>query len=111
MVTISTRVLYFDNNMMTVKLVIFALCALCVSAHFELASVNDIDFLARGDRIVGGERAEKGQFPYQVSLRRSGSHWCGGSILNRRFILTAGHCISNIVNYPKSLSVAVGLLN
>lgn len=94
--------------MKTISLYIFALCALCVSAHFELLGNDNIDSLPR---IVGGEPAEKGQFPYQVSLRRRGSHYCGGSIINKRFVLTAGHCISDIVNFPSSMKVAVGLLN
>ena len=55
-----------------------------------VASVNAIPSV----RVVGGFNAEIGQFPHQVSLQRSdGSHTCGGSILNERFILTAAHCV------------------
>uniref|UniRef100_A0A1L8E6S2 Putative serine protease sp24d-like protein n=1 Tax=Haematobia irritans TaxID=7368 RepID=A0A1L8E6S2_HAEIR len=56
------------------------------------------------DRVVGGADAEVGQFPHQVSLQRSdGSHTCGGSILNERFILTAAHCVvvgAGVEAYP-----------
>lgn len=51
--------------------------------------------LDRTDRIVGGDEAAPGQFPYIASLRLyliSWSQWCGGSIITNRFILTAGHC-------------------
>lgn len=43
-------------------------------------------------RIVGGNEAVSGAFPYQVSLQRGYFHFCGGSILNKRWILSAGHC-------------------
>ncbi|CAD1473781.1 unnamed protein product, partial [Heterotrigona itama] len=58
-------------------------------------------------QIVGGKDASNGQFPYQVSLRKSGSHFCGGSILDARTILTAAHCVSGLTNL-NSVSVHAG---
>ena len=45
-------------------------------------------------RIVGGEPAEKNEFPWQVSLVRKWSSrpFCGGSLLSSNTVLTAAHC-------------------
>lgn len=77
-------------------LIIMALCILCAASdsNFEqlgLTSEKASDF---NSRIVGGNDAKEGQFPYQASLqnRYNKEHFCGASILNSRFLLTAAHC-------------------
>lgn len=52
----------------------------------------------RQGRVVGGEDAEEGAYPYMVSLQtrineNPNQHFCGGSILNEHFVLTASHCL------------------
>jgi len=47
-------------------------------------------------KIVGGTDAKEGEFPFQVSLRSVAAlgltHFCGGSIVNSNYVLTAAHC-------------------
>ena len=45
-------------------------------------------------RIIGGIPAPPTRYPYFVSLRRSrsGSHYCGGTLIAPNVVLTAAHC-------------------
>ncbi|XP_044258955.1 transmembrane protease serine 9-like [Tribolium madens] len=43
-------------------------------------------------RIVGGQATTIEEHPHQVSIIYIDSHYCGGSIIHTRFILTAAHC-------------------
>ena len=45
-------------------------------------------------KIIGGRNAYDGEFPYQVSLRMTLRHICGGSIIDETHILTAAHCVN-----------------
>nr|XP_031825821.1 trypsin-2-like [Nomia melanderi] len=68
-------------------------------ADIENQSVPDnetewLSFSLTG-RIVNGTKAALRQFPYQVSLRRSynSRHFCGGSLIDEYYVLTAAHCV------------------
>ncbi|XP_070297929.1 chymotrypsin B-like, partial [Salvelinus sp. IW2-2015] len=51
-------------------------------------------------RIVNGEEAVPHSWPWQVSLQQtSGFHFCGGSLINENWVVTAAHC--NVATYHR----------
>ena len=54
-----------------------------------VASVLDI-------RIVGGQDAELGEFPYTALLGSKSGWFCGGTLINQHYVLTAAHCIGRL---------------
>ena len=46
-----------------------------------------------GGRVVGGVNAEPGSWPWQASLKIDGALTCGGTLIAKKWVLTAGHCL------------------
>uniref|UniRef100_A0A1I8H181 Peptidase S1 domain-containing protein n=1 Tax=Macrostomum lignano TaxID=282301 RepID=A0A1I8H181_9PLAT len=42
--------------------------------------------------IIDGVEASTGQHPDLVSLQRNGNHFCGGTLYDKRTVVTAAHC-------------------
>lgn len=84
--------------------------------EFELMSIDHA--LSREKRIIGGSNAKISEFPFLVQIyERTVNRYkfiCGGTIIHRRFVLTAAHCFVNYDTDPiawtdeKSLKIVTG---
>ncbi|KAJ3649457.1 hypothetical protein Zmor_021198 [Zophobas morio] len=92
---------------------LITLC-LCVSPIWALSSSTphskDFIFKFKNPRIINGNPASEGQFPWQAALFMA-NEWftwfCGGSIISEEWILTAGHCVKEAL----SAQIVTGSLN
>nr|XP_045606116.1 uncharacterized protein LOC123763169 [Procambarus clarkii] len=59
-------------------------------------------------KIVGGQPTDINQFPWMGAIvtASTGFTFCGGSVINDRYMLTAGHCVNG--RQPSDLMVRLG---
>uniref|UniRef100_A0A3B4Z0H7 Polyserase-2-like n=1 Tax=Stegastes partitus TaxID=144197 RepID=A0A3B4Z0H7_9TELE len=60
---------------------------------FAVLMARDCGEAPLNTRVVGGENASAGSWPWQVSVHLLGSHICGGTLISAEWVLTAAHCI------------------
>ncbi|XP_049825062.1 chymotrypsin BI-like, partial [Aethina tumida] len=58
-------------------------------------------------RIIGGTEAPKHSSPWQAALIIDSQGFCGGSLISKNYVLTAGHCTSE----AESILVILGAHN
>merc|ERR1712141_215854 len=64
----------------------------------------------RSSNIINGKDVDQpGKYPWQVSLQQRNSrfHFCGGSLVAEKWVVTASHCIES--SYPSSVYVTAGM--
>ncbi|XP_067433234.1 transmembrane protease serine 9-like [Thunnus thynnus] len=74
------------------------ICVLALASLLSTESHAQLDVCGiapLNSRIVGGEDAPPGSWPWQASLQRFGRHFCGGSLINKEWVMSAAHCFSS----------------
>ncbi|XP_046463281.1 trypsin II-P29-like [Daphnia pulex] len=66
-----------------------------INAFINMADVDCGISPLRNGKIVNGLDAAEAEFPWIVSLKLRGEHFCGGALINSRWALTAAHCLLN----------------
>ena len=66
------------------------------------------DYPDQAGKIVGGENARIGEFPWQAMLAFKSTNvpFCGGTLLLENFVITAAHCIE--FKYPERVLIVLG---
>lgn len=105
---------WFDNVRMSLSnFIVFIASVFTLAAHIPAV-------ISSHERIFQGEYAQRGQFPYQVSLQRRSLLWnlttdfnetvyrhiCSGAIVNDRWVVTAAQCVQSPITVRNLLIVA-----
>uniref|UniRef100_A0A8C1M030 trypsin n=1 Tax=Cyprinus carpio TaxID=7962 RepID=A0A8C1M030_CYPCA len=58
----------------------------------DTATTVSADSCSPGLKIIGGYDCPPNSQPWQVYLTFNGEPWCGGSLINERWVVSAAHC-------------------
>jgi len=104
-----------QKQFVTVFAVLCMILSLTNTGYAESASAK-----SAVSRIVGGDDAEKGEYPWMAALIEAKDigiphdPFCGGSLIHPKWVLTAAHCVKDQYgndDNPSDIDVVMGLYN
>ena len=54
------------------------------------------------NNILGGDLAKNGEYPFMALIIEGGVIKCSGTLINKRYVLTAAHCIKNAAEFKQN---------
>ena len=102
-------VLYMFVSHKERKLCVFVDQTECTQSYFQMSEKSLFEFIplcfskvcgraSLNTRIVGGEEASPGGWPWQVFVQTTNAKGensvCGGSLIHQQWVLTTAHCHS-----------------
>ncbi|USE37317.1 serine protease [Endozoicomonas sp. SCSIO W0465] len=95
------------KKLMQMATLVFSRLVLVVAASVHAHPEETSDY--SGIRIVGGDELSPFSRPYMASLRVLGEiHFCGGTFIGGKYVLTAAHCVEAVEDHADSVSVWLG---
>lgn len=59
----------------------------------------------QGSRVIAGDTAQRGEWPWQILLQYRGRGMCGGTLVAPNYVVTAAHCIDGKESQAQSFKV------
>ena len=103
----------FKNKVISLLIVTFLLIKQCesISTYRCKNETNACGCSRRPEvrlKIDGGQSALFSNWDWIVSIRSLNDHFCGGSVLNEWYIITAAHCLEDAINIKSRIRICAG---